>query len=215
MNVERALSTRYSARAYLPKPVEPQVIKAVLQAAERTPSWGNSQPWEVFVASGAALERIRNGFAENYESSVPPKPDVPRPPDWPEAARKNIKELSTSQREGEFSDAFKGFLGLNHRFFDAPMVAYLCLDKALSPWSLYDLGAYSESLILAATEHGLGTIPAINLVAFPDIIREELGIPENLDIAIGVAIGYPDVSNKINTYRSPRRPFDEAVRFFN
>jgi nitroreductase len=35
------------------------------------------------------------------------------------------------------------------------------MDRVLNQWSLYDIGAYSQSFMLAALEQGLSTIPAI------------------------------------------------------
>lgn len=214
MDVNEALSTRYSARAFLPKPVDSDVIRTVLKAAERTPSWANTQPWDVFVASGESLERIRKGFAACHEQGMKPETEFSLPGVWSETAKQCMQELMSSQREGELSESFKDFVSLNHTFFNAPMVIFLCLDEVLSPWSLYDLGAYSQSVMLSATEQGLDTIPAINLVWFPQVIREELRIPENLKIAIGIAVGYADPSHGINAFRSSRRAFDDAVRFF-
>ena len=213
MDVHEALATRYSARAFLPKPVERAVIEAVLRDAERTPSWANSQPWDIFVASGEALERIRAGFAAAYEQGVQVDPEVPRPTAWSETAKKCTLELVTVQRSEEYAEPFKDFVGLNRSFFNAPTVVFLCMDEVLGQWSLYDLGAYSQSLMLSATEQGLASIPAINLVLFPQIIREELQIPANLKIAIGVALGYADPDHGINSFRSSRRPFAEVVRF--
>ena len=213
MHVDEALSTRYSARAFLPRPVGREVMEAVLKAAERTPSWANTQPWDVFVADGEALEHIRSGFSACYEKGIEPEPEVSRPSVWSEKAQQCMKELTSSQREGDFIEAFKEFFDLNRSFFNAPTVVYLCMDKVLSQWSLYDLGAYSQSLMLSATEQGLDTIPAVNLVFFPKIIREELHIPENLKIVIGIAVGYADKAHGINAYRSSRRPFEDVVHF--
>jgi len=56
MNVLEALEARRSIRAYKPDPVAPELIKGIIEAANKAPSWANTQPWEVFVASGAPLE---------------------------------------------------------------------------------------------------------------------------------------------------------------
>jgi nitroreductase len=89
------------------------------------------------------------------------------------------------------------------------------MDKVLSEWSLYDIGAYSQSIMLAAADYGLSTMPAITLTLFPDILRRELEIPENLKLTIGIAIGYADSENKINGFKSARRPVGETVRFID
>ncbi len=99
--------------------------------------------------------------------------------------------------------------------FNAPAVIYICMDKVLSEWSLYDIGAYSQSVMLAAVELGLATIPAITLMHYPDVLRRELKIPDNLKLTIGIAIGYADSDNKINNFISGRSPLIETVRYLD
>ena len=90
---------------------------------------------------------------------------------------------------GEAADQFGA---LNQTMFFAPAVIYICMDKVLSEWSLYDIGAYSQSVMLAAVEQGLATIPAITLMLYPDVLRHEMDIPDHLKLTIGIAIGYAD-----------------------
>ena len=111
-------------------------------------------------------------------------------------------------------DAVEQFGLLNQTMFNAPVVAFICMDKILSEWSLYDVGAYSQSFMLAALEQGLSTIPAITLTLYPDILRRELNIPDNLKITIGIAVGYADREHGINKFISSRSPLTETVRFF-
>jgi nitroreductase len=68
--------------------------------------------------------------------------------------------------------------------------------------------------MLAALEQGLSSIPAITLTLYPDIVRRELKIPDNLKITIGIAVGYADRENGINRFVSSRAPLEETVRFF-
>jgi nitroreductase len=53
-----ALRTRRSVRAFLPDPVERQVIEAILELAARAPSGSNIQPWKVWVAAGQARQTL-------------------------------------------------------------------------------------------------------------------------------------------------------------
>lgn len=89
------------------------------------------------------------------------------------------------------------------------------MDKVLSEWSLYDIGAYSQSLMLAAVQYGLGSIPAITLTLFPDILRRELAIPDSVKVTIGIVTGYTDTQNGINNFVSARSPIAQTVRFLN
>ena len=65
-------------------------------------------------------------------------------------------------------------------------------------------------MLLSACAHGVDSVPAYNLVKYPDILRDELGIPEDLSIAVGVALGYgSDVP--LNAFRSTRRPLEDIL----
>jgi nitroreductase len=83
MNVIDALNARFTVRIFKPDPLESGTILTILNAATRAPSSGNSQPWELFLASGDALERLRQRFQERLMDEVPSNPDLPAPQEWP------------------------------------------------------------------------------------------------------------------------------------
>ena len=214
MTVSEALEARHSTRAFLPTPVEKDKLKAVLEAAAHTPSWANTQPWEVFVAAGDTLERIRKAFEDKYAQKAKQNPETPRPEKWPQTAMKNMEQLRDGMMR-DCGDAAAQFEALNQALFKAPAVIYICMDKVLSEWSLYDIGAYSQSIMLAAVEQGLSAIQAIKLMVFPDVLRRELKIPENLKLTIGIAIGYEDKEHGINKLVSARKTLDDTVKFYD
>ena len=212
MTVTESLNKRHSTRAFLPITVDRAILDAVFMAASRTPSWANSQPWEAYVATGDSLDRIRKAYSDKYEQKAEIAPETPRPEKWSEDAIKRREKLPPGMAR-DCGEAAKQFGKLNQTLFNAPAVIYLCMDKVLSEWSLYDVGAYSQSLMLAAAEQGLATIPAITLTFFPDVVHRELKIPENLKITIGIAIGYVDDNHDINKFVSERKTLDETVRY--
>jgi len=214
MTVTEAMAARSSIRAYKSDAVDKTLIMEILEKASRTPSWANTQPWDVFVASGETLARIRSAYIENYKNAVKTATDIPRPVEWPQAAKDRTLGLRPDM-ERDCGDAANQFGELNQRMFNAPTVIFLCMDKMYSQWSLYDLGAYAQSIVLLAQERGLSTIPAITSVLYPDVLRSELKIPDNLHIAIGIPIGYADNSNKINNFHSSRSPLSETVFYYS
>ncbi len=77
MDVTDALYSRYSTRAFRSDPVDKETIARILEAATRAPSWGDTQPWEIFVACGKVLDKLRKAYLENFNKCVPAKPDLP------------------------------------------------------------------------------------------------------------------------------------------
>ena len=61
--VDAALMSRRSIRAFLPTPVPRAEIEAILEAASRAPSGTNTQPWKVYVVTGESLARLSRGSA--------------------------------------------------------------------------------------------------------------------------------------------------------
>lgn len=218
MNVLEALQERHSTRAFKPVAVDHEIILKVLEAANHAPSCANTQPWEFYVAAGKPLAHLREMYMENHKNGKPLKPNIPFPQRWPEAHKKRILAMRDAYFaamgiDREDVEARSEIYNINLRFFDAPVVIFACMDGTLTQWSLFDMGSVSQSLMLAAQHYGLNTIPALMLAGYPEIIRQELRIPEHLNIVIGIALGYGDPDNIQNKFRSTRRPLEEFVKF--
>lgn len=210
MNVSEALQMRHSCRAFKPEEVEKDTILAILNDALRAPSWGNTQPWEIWVAGGELLTEINQDFLSNKKDHVPTTTDIPRPVKWTADANEHMKNFLFDISHVA-QDSAKLFAELNDRFFYAPAVIYICMDKILSSWSMFDLGGLSQSIMLAATERGLATMPAVQLVHYPEILRSKLEIPDNLSIVLGIAIGYEDEQHPFSKFVSTRSQIADVV----
>ncbi len=215
MDVIEAILARHSVRDFSSKPIPQETVMKILETALRSPSGGNSQPWEVFVASGATLEKIRKVYQERSRSGV-------RGPGGPPPQPRKYQERMTTIRNERLrllgldpadpaSD--KVFMEWSSRLFGAPVVVVVCVDKDLSTSRNLEIGLFTQTICLAAQGNGVESFIAGMLVSQPDVLRQELEIPENLNIVIGIGLGYPNPDSVINTYRSPRRPINEVVRY--
>ncbi len=217
MDVLDAIRARRSVRDFLPAPVPRETVLKILEIATLSPSGGNGQPWELFVAAGAAIERIRAAYLERARSA-PPGPPPGGPPGTPPPAyireRMAVIRLERMKLLGLDPDdpaSARVFMEFGARLYNAPVLVVICMDKALS--SQFDLGMLAQTICLAAQGFGVDSIVAAGLVAHRDVLRRELDIPEELEIVIGLGLGYANPGHIINTYRSPRRPIEEVVRY--
>ena len=216
MDVLEALNSRYTCRSFKQDPVNREILLKIIENATRSPSWANTQPWEIYIAGGNVLESIRQGYIENFKGDVPTDYDIPFMSEWPVQHQERMKELGINLykhlgiSKGD-REAREASWRLNFKLFGAPIVIYLCMHETLSEWSMFDLGSLSQSIMLAAQEYGIDSAPAVNLVAYPKIIRKEIEIPEELSIVIGIALGYKDNESPQNTFRSSRRTINEVV----
>jgi nitroreductase len=53
----------------------------------------------------------------------------------------------------------------------------------------------------------------VSIAGYPETIREQLGIGEDMRILCGLAIGYPDPDFGGNALRVPRNPLEDNVVF--
>jgi nitroreductase len=216
MSIQHAICTRYTCRDFEPNPIPAETLLEILETATRAPSTANTQPWEIFAAAGDPLKRLRAAFVRHFEKGEKPRFEIPMETSWPPALRErqektmalHLKQFGIGPGE---SPQAREHLIHNYRFFNAPAVIYLCREKNLGPWSLFDLGLLTQNILLAALEHGLDTAPALMLAAYPDLIRKELEIPEHLSIVFGIAVGYGTPQSRPGEWRSPRRPIEEVA----
>src|SRR5512147_376301 len=132
MDVSIALTQRRTIRAFKQSPVSADLVRTILEPALHAPSWANTQPWEIFVAAGSPLDRIRRAYAEMLRNCIPRNPDIAMPREWPEACRLRMETLKAERTElleqtckepGSIPDLMQ----INYRLFDAPVVVYLCM----------------------------------------------------------------------------------------
>jgi nitroreductase len=219
MDVIEAILARHSVRDFSSRPVPKDIVMKILETATRSPSGGNAQPWEVFVASGATLEKIRKMYQERPQGG-PGGPGRPGGTGGPPPQPAYIQERMSVIRNERLkllgldpADPASGkiFIEWGRRLFGTPVLVIICMDKALS--SNLDMGLFIQTICLAAQGYGVDSFIAGSLVSNADILRQELAIPENFNIVTGIGLGYPNTNNIINTYRSPRRPIQEVVRY--
>lgn len=214
--VNHLMAMRTSCRSFTTESVPIQTIRTVLEAAQLTASWCNSQSWQVAVTSGAGTERLRNALTTAAIEGATDSPDFPFPREYRGVHR-------TRRRESGF--ALYNALGIergdhdrqqqqalrNFAFFDAPHVAIVHTDEALGPYGAVDCGGYVSSFLLAATANGIASIAQAALAMHPSVIRNELDLTPDRRIVCGISFGYPQVDDPSNSFRTDRAPIDEAV----
>jgi nitroreductase len=218
MDAIECIKTRKSVRRFKPRPVPKEVLKEVIDTAKWSPSYKNSQPWEAVICSGDQREALTTMLLESLENDTPPCPDVPAPTSWPAAEAARIEHHFKHRREtigGDLSDPdhIKKVKEENFQFYGAPHVVYLFQDASLTLWSIFDLGLFAQSLMLAARAKGLGTVPQAFTTDYAQEIKRFLSIPESKRLMLGIPIGYPDTESPENTFRSGRAETDELVHW--
>ena len=218
MDAIECIQTRMSIRAFMEKTVPEELLREVIATARWSPSYKNSQPWEVMVVSGVRKKGLSDLLLNLLESGAEPCPDLAAPESWPEAEQARINHLFARRKEATGIDPAAPEMIVkarkaNFRFYGAPHAIYLYQDNSLSRWSLFDLGLFAQSLMLAAHALGLGTVPQAFVTDYARDVKHYLGIAESKRLILGMSIGYPDMDAPANGLRTDRSPVDEIAAF--
>ena len=226
--IAQAIDTRMSARAFTNQPVPRELITQLLELAARAPSGTNTQPWKVYVLQGQSRDSLvaKVCAAHDEVRAHPEKADQYReaydyyPEKW-------VSPYIDRRRENGWS--LYGLLGItkgdkdkmhaqhqrNYRFFDAPVGLMFTLDKVMGRGSLVDYGMFLQTLMLAARGMGLHTCPQAAWNGFANIILPHIGAGEDEMLVCGMALGYADDADIVNTFRTPREPVDSFTRWLD
>ena len=181
-----------------------------------TPSWGNSQPWTFYVASGTTLENIRKDQISKNKEKIKGYSDIEpgHRNDFSERCQKCMTENIEIAGQILNDPTLKVLWEANVVLFNAPTVVYITIPKKRTLFNLFDSGAAEMSVMAAAKEHGVDSVPAYELIKYPDILRKHMKIPDDEDIVIGISLGYEDKENVLNKFRSKRLSIEEACHFY-
>jgi nitroreductase len=209
---------RMSIRAFRDEEVPKEKLRELVEIARWSPSYKNSQPWEVMIVSGEKKKALSGLMIELMEKGAPASPDIPAPQTWPGAEQDRIDHLYAMRKEAtgiDLSDPaiVKKARKANFRFYNAPHAVYLFQDASLSPWSIFDMGAFAQNLMLAAHAMGIGTVPQAFVTDYAREIKEFLGISGKKRLILGISLGFPDMDSPANKLRTDRAPVDDLVTF--
>jgi len=219
MEILEAIKTRQSIRAFKASPINQDVLKKILQAVSNSPSYTNTQPWEVFVVRGEKKKELGQKLLELARAKAPTHPDLPTPKGWPPALEARSREhgarrLSTLGVERSDEEGREKLRLMNFEFYGAPCAVFLFIDGSLGEWSIFDLGLFAQNLILVAHALGVESCLQASVTNYAPEIKKFLGIAESKKLVIGISMGYPDEKAKLNTYHSLKQKPDEFTKWY-
>lgn len=219
--------TRRSARDFRPDPIPEPVLRAVLADASWAPSWSNTQPYRVAVASGALRDELAAKLCGLFDRGMAARNGGL----W---ARLKFVAGRHGAPDGDFSTQFSypadlqprrretgrglyALLGIaaqdtaardrqmrrNFEFFGAPTVLFLFAHRGLREFAVLDAGIYLQTLMLSAQAHGLATCAQGALATWASPVKAAFDVPTPYRLVCGVSIGYAS-SHPVNTFNPGR-----------
>jgi nitroreductase len=222
--VDAAITSRRSIRAFLPTPVVREDIEAILDVSARAPSGSNTQPWKVYVLTGATRERLS---AEILRAHNDPELGKQHTEEYAYYPRKWISPFLDRRRKigwdlytllgltRENKAGMHAQHGRNYRFFDAPVGMIFTIDRVMDQGSWLDYGMFLQNIMIAARGRGLDTCAQAAFTPYHRVITEVLHLPPNEMVVCGMSLGYADQSRIENSLVTEREPVANFVKFID
>jgi nitroreductase len=218
MEILEGINTRHSIRSFKPTPIDGDVMEKILQAVSNSPSYTNTQPWEVVVVRGNRKNELGRELLKLASAKAPTSPDLPMPKGWPPELEARSREhgarrLNTLGVARDDQGGREKLRLMNFEFYGAPCAVFLFMDGSLGEWSIFDMGLCTQNLILAAHAFGVESCLQASVTNYAPEIKKFLGIAESKKLVVCISLGYPDEA-PLNTYRSVKQKPDEFTRWY-
>jgi nitroreductase len=229
---QQFVAGRRTTRDFLGKAVPQELIDLLLTDAMTAPSWSNTRPFMVGIASGERRDRISQEFLNRWQAASAalkpgisgklklfvtryglPKSDYrvfrPYPKDLKPRQQKVGADLyGFMDIKREDSQKRQEQWGRNYDFFGAPVSLFIFTHSGLGEYSVSDAGLFMQNLMLSAHAHGLGTCAQGASALWAEPVRKEFKVPKHYKLLCGIALGYPS-DDKINKFEAERLGIDQ------
>jgi nitroreductase len=219
MELVAAIKGRRSIRKFKSQDVPQNLLTEILEIARWSPSWGNTQPWDLYVLTGNTLSKFKGMNLKQTLAGAPIASDVPMLTNWPDAMKVRYGELgkvvlSAQGIKRDDKEARDKYYQDMVSVFDAPCLILACISRDnLVEYQMLDIGLIAQTICLAAYDKGLGTCLLAAAARYSTEIRKIAAIPEDKKIVVGIALGYPDPSFPLNNFERDRAKLNEFVHW--
>ena len=228
------LASRRTTRDFSNVLVEEALIEELINDSLTAPSWSNTRPFKVCIATGKRKDRISAEFSRRWaklskfrNGNILTKiklllTGAGLPTSHRLMARPYVPELKPrAERVGKELYSWIGVArgdrkardeqwAKNYEFFGAPVELFIYIHKSLHIFAANDAGMMLQNLILSAHARGLGTCLQGAVIIWDDVIRKEFDVPKDYKLLTGLAIGYPKDSH-INNFGAHRLSPSEVI----
>ncbi len=222
--VDAVITSRRSVRAFLDTPVPRDTLEDLLRVAARAPSGTNTQPWKVYVLTGASraelVRKILAAYDDPAERALHQEEYAYYPTEWVspyvDRRRKVGWDLYSLLGIGKADkQRMHAQHGRNYAFFGAPVGLMFTIDRVMRQGSWLDYGMFLQNVMVAARARGLDTCPQAAFTQFHRVIMDHLGAPASEMLVCGMSLGYADPDAPENRLVTEREPVAGFTRFLD
>lgn len=216
--VRAAFVSRRSIRSFLPDPVPRETVEDLLATASRAPSGTNTQPWRVWVVSGAARDGLVSRVTDLFDEGVTEGMGEYYPSEFVEPFLSRRRKMGWDMyglqgiEKGDWEKT-RAAHRRNFEFFGAPVGLLFGIHKTMRLGGWLDIGLFMQGIMTMARAHGLDTCPQAAWREYTTVVEEYVGMPADHDLVVGMALGYEDKTAPINRLVTERAPVEEFATF--
>jgi nitroreductase len=225
---------RRSVRDFLPKPIPADVLDAVLADANWAPSWSNTQPYRIAIASGDVRDKLAHALTTRFDAGMRalaggafgklkafitregmPDGDVKVNFEYPKdlVPRRRATGFGLYKLLGIARDdhaARNAQMRRNFSFFGAPTAIFVFVHRGLHEYSVLDAGIFLQSFMLAAEARGLATCAQGALATWAGPVRAAFDVPADYKLICGISVGYAS-DHIVNTFNPGRADVAQMI----
>ncbi len=214
-------------RDFRPDPVPTEVVEEILNDARQAPSWSNTRPFMLALATGERADRLRAAYVAEFDTTLPvqhkkrgamirlllsgraPNGDyrtwAPYPADLLPHSQavggRLYAHMGIARQDREARDAAAR---RNCEAFGAPLIGFVLIHKRFMPFAALDAGIMLQTLFLSAKAHGVDSCPLGVLATWRRPFDAEFEAPADYRLITGFALGYAS-DERVNDFRAERR----------
>jgi nitroreductase len=210
------------------------VLYAVLDDANWSPSWSNTQPYRIAIASGPLRDQLAEELTARFDAGMRAiagglfgkvkafvarkglpdgdvKVDFEYPEDLLERRRATgyglykLLGIAREDRAGRNAQMRRNF-----EFFGAPTVVFVFVHKGLREFSALDAGIFLQTFMLSAEANGLATCAQGALATWAGPVRAAFDVPAEYNLLCGISVGFAS-EHKVNTFNPGRADIADMV----
>lgn len=229
------MAKRRSIRAFKSDPVDDAILDELLTLSLESPSSSNSQPYKIAVAKGDVAKQLgaelEDKFWRSNEINKQPLPKKLLSAMTSDALPDSDFKPILGKYPGVFQErrvatgmglyevlgigrkdrkARDEYMAKNFTFFNAPVALFFFVDPRMKHTALVDAGIFMQSLMMAATDKGLGTCAQGALGIWRKPLDKHFKIPHEYKLVCGMALGYP-ADDKVNQYRPEKLSLSDLL----
>lgn len=187
-----AIYSQRAIRSFKPDPVPEDAVHKMIEAATKAPSGANRQPWKFLVIRDAdTKQRIGDFYKQSWDAAYGGQASPP--PTIQPHVRASAADLAENMAR-------------------VPLLILVCLEHDGSPSAMgrgSSIYPAVQNMLLTARALGLGSVITTLHKRYEVEIKALLGIPENVETAALLPIGYP--TDDVGYGPTRRAPVEEVT----